>query len=108
MNEIWIKFDKISDSDGIVRTQNFVPNDPILGIPLEKQSEGIFITSIPEQPAITTDQTNELHIDPTTNELFWITKPRIKSPEEITQENIANLQSQNAQMILALVNGGLM
>jgi hypothetical protein len=48
-----------------------------------------------------------LHINPTTNELFWITKPRIKSDEELKNERITALETHAADTDYALMMGGL-
>lgn len=70
-NNIWIKYNKISDTDAIVETQNYDPYNPITGIPTNLLNEGVFVDSIPE-PTPQDGQTYELHINPTTLELSYV------------------------------------
>lgn len=89
MDKIWIYFNKTSDTDAIVTSINYVPNDPINGIPPDKQNLGIFVDSIPE-PTPATNQTYELHINPSTLQFSYVYIDIPKSQEQI----IADLQLQ--------------
>lgn len=108
MDKIWIRFDKLNETDGVVIEQNFIPDDPIHGVSGDRVDSGIFITDIPNEPPVNVGQVNILHINPLTNELFWVTESRQLTPEEQTKQEIESLKAQNAQMLFALVQGGLM
>lgn len=94
-NNIWIKYNKISDTDATVITQNFVPNDPINGIPTAQQSEGVFVDSIPVEE-VQVGKYSELHINPITLELsyLYINIPVIPKTEvQINSERIDAMES---------------
>lgn len=97
-NSIWIKYDVISETDGIVTEQNFVPNAPINGVSEDRARHGIYIDSIPVEPPINIGQANILHINPTTLELFWVTIDIPKTEIELALERIAYLEKSNAEL----------
>lgn len=99
---------KISDTDSLVRAVHLQPFDPVDGLgktQAELEATGIFVDTLPTSDATKiVGNFEELHANPSTKEVWYVYTARPKTQEEI----IADLQSQNAQMILALVNGGLM
>jgi hypothetical protein len=69
----------------------------------EMLNSGILVDSIVTEPKPQFGKTAELYVNPTTKETWYefINRPLTDS------ETIQELKSQNAQMILALVNNGL-
>ncbi|MDQ7096375.1 hypothetical protein REC12_22530 [Desulfosporosinus sp. PR] len=88
---VFIKFQKISDTDGIVTYQNFVPDDPFHGVSQDQRSTGIMVDSVPE-PTPQTNKGQELHINPQTLVLTWV-YPDITIDQMTADQKIAQLQS---------------
>lgn len=66
----------------------------------------VTITATTPPNPITTDdgKTAELHLNTSTGELYWLELDRPLTDAE----RVTALEAQNAQMVLALVQGGLM
>jgi len=110
MSKIYIEYDKTT---GSVKTQHFMPFDSVNGIKnldgtICTENEllargGILVDSIPT-PENIENKDFALYVNLSTKTLYYVYVDKIKTQFEINNE----LQSQNAQIILTLVTGGLM
>ena len=88
----------------------FIHNNPFdskdgMGMPQSQlEAIGILVDSIPNPQPPAGQVVSGMFVDPTTKTVFYEYAEPVKTPEQ----QIAELQAQNAQMLLALVNGGLM
>ena len=110
MSKIYIEYDKTT---GVVKTQYFMPFDSVNEIKNQYGDictetdllarGGMLVDDIPT-PENTETKDFALYVNLDTETLYYIYTDKIKTQFEINNE----LQSQNAQIILALVTGGLM
>lgn len=101
---IFIKYQIESEEKAKVVVQNFIPEKT--GILTDEDAAsrgGILVSTIPNSLQDIT-KSSELYINPITKEFWYEYADMPKTQEEI----ITGLQYQNAQMIMALVQGGLM
>lgn len=102
-------FIKVDEQNNITYRHNF-PFDPEIG--LGKTEEELLIEGklvpMPAEPGIVAGKIPVEKYDANNNSIAyeWVDIP--KTPEQLQAESIKELQAQNAQMILALVLGGLM
>lgn len=98
------------DNDGYVTSQHFMPFDEKYGLGKteeELQQEGILVEFIPE-PEIVVGKSARLRYDGT-NLVYEYTDIEIPIDKVAELEGQVNLlKEQNAQMLLVLVEGGLM
>ncbi|MDP4224928.1 MAG: hypothetical protein Q8910_00965 [Bacteroidota bacterium] len=103
----------VSPTQSIVHLMSFNPLDPIDGMKKENgnvytqaelESIGFFVDSIPPENPSSGKVKNNMYINPETKEITYDYVDAVKTQEQI----MADLQAQNAQMLLALVTGGLM
>lgn len=92
------------------------PLDPVDGMRDDKgnlmtQDEieqiGILVNTMPTPAPPSGQQLSATYVDKSTNTITYAYSVIPPTPQ-IQEQIITNLQSQNAQMLLALVNGGLM
>jgi len=84
-----------------------MPLDPVNGMNMTQaqlEAIGILVDSIPEPQPPTGEQVSGMFVDPTTKTVTY----EYATPPATPEQQLADLQSQNAQMILDLVTGGLM
>lgn len=77
----------------------------------EDKVSGIEVNSVIPQPEVQIGKDATLCIDLTTNTFYFKYVDRPLNQQELAQQQVdklTSLESQNAQMLLALVNGGLM
>jgi hypothetical protein len=106
----------ISGTNYQVGLMHYMPLDPINGIKdnnenLMTQAEleqiGVLVNSMPSPNPPTGQQVSATYVDKSTSTVTYGYSAIPPTPQ--TQEQmITNLQSQNAQMLIALVQGGLM
>lgn len=99
---IFIKYDAL----GIVNYQHHMPFDESYGLHKsqpELELEGILVESIPE-PIPQAGRAYVLHVDLVTKELYYQYEDVPPTPEE----EMIEVKNTQAQVVLALVMGGLM
>lgn len=89
--QIWIMYDKISETEGRVTTTNYHPSDPVYGISAEQAKEGLFVDNIAE-PLAVEGQTSELHIKLTTLTLFYVYSSAVTQLPQLTLQEINDNQ----------------
>ncbi|MHC1683406.1 MAG: hypothetical protein AB6733_12060 [Clostridiaceae bacterium] len=91
----WIRFDKMSETYGIVREINYVPDDPVHGVSPGRSSQGVYVENIPEA-AIMEGKDALLIVNPVTLELWYeyIDRP-LTSEEELKRIKIENENFKN-------------
>lgn len=95
------------NSDNVVTLVHAKPFDPIYGFgktQAELEQTGYLVDSIPSPDASQNNKIATLKFDPITKTFSYTYTDAPETQEQI----VADLQSQNAQILLALVNGGLM
>ena len=98
---MFIRYDQVTNRVTFIHMMPEVMSD-------EDKIGGIIVNSEIPQPSIPEGKDAVLYFNPTTLEFYYQYVDRPLAPEEIITKNIADLQAQNAQMLLALVTGGLM
>lgn len=97
--QVLLSYEKESDTRARVFQQNWNLSD----LPQDIINNGILVDTIPT-PDTPVGKQEQLYINPQTKELWY---EYVDIPKTL-EGTVADLQSQNAQMLLALVNGGLM
>lgn len=98
---------EISESEYEIGFMHNMPFDPIVGLhktEAELEEEGLLVDAILEPINVPEYTFPVLCYNPVTNSLFY----KFVHRDMTYKEKITELQSQNAQMLLALVMGGLM
>jgi hypothetical protein len=96
--------DDTQSTDQVVRAINYEPDNPNHGVPAEYKTMGLLVEVLEEPDPTKSNMIAELHLNCVTGEQWYIYYPKPLTQEE----KISELQSQSAQMLLALVMGGLM
>lgn len=100
------KIDSAKYSVSLIHSQPFDAKNGLGKTQEQLEQEGILVEGIPE--LIQTDGKQAmLYYNPATKELWYEYDDIPKTEEELLKEQVVELQAQNAQMLLALVEGGL-
>lgn len=93
---IFLKYTKVEDDKGLISSKHFMPEL----LSEEDKKNGILVEVIPEPTQ--NGKEYKLYCTLSTGELYY------EYVDPLPQPEIEQIKAQNAAMLLALVNGGLM
>lgn len=99
---MFIKWEKETETKAHVIFIHYQPEE----LPEETLKTGLLVESIPEPKRIE-GKRSKLYINLQTKELFYEYIEREKTKEEQLQEQLKNLEEQNATLTLALIEKGV-
>ncbi|MFL0194339.1 hypothetical protein ACJDU8_01930 [Clostridium sp. WILCCON 0269] len=88
-NNIFVKTQAISETDSLVTYINYVPNDPVNGVPPNGLTNGFYVDSIPTPDTTKVNMDYQLHYNPSTQTFSYVYTSR----PETQEQQIADLQN---------------
>jgi len=89
---------------GFIHNNPLDPKDGMMMPQSQLEQIGVLVDSIPEPQPPAGKVVSGMFVDPSTKTVFY----EYSDPPVSVEQQISDLKNQNAQMLLALVQGGLM